>query len=230
MTPQDQTTPNANTQVIQFTTSYPPGTVPNEMPVAAAPCTSSSPDGSPSPAQLEALGTGTEGEVDVWMGHYSLKNFIPRVVVRVLLTVCWLALLLYLGERDHYPGNLSWNWFVGLTGGAIAVYWLMLGWVILLASLGHTYRLTNRRIFVDTGVFRHRRDQIELLRMQDVFVKQQRFLDRLMNVGTVVIESSEERLPVHYLPGVNDPNFVMDQLWHQARKERDLRSVKVDEV
>jgi len=44
------------------------------------------------------------------------------------------------------------------------------------------------------------------------------------------IESSEERLPVHYLTGVNDPNGLMDLIWHHARKERDLRSVKVDEV
>jgi hypothetical protein len=53
---------------------------------------------------------------------------------------------------------------------------------------------------------------------------------RLLNVGTVVIESSEERLPVHYLTGVNDPKSLMDLIWHHARKERDLRGVKVDEV
>ncbi len=46
----------------------------------------------------------------------------------------------------------------------------------------------------------------------------------------MVIESSEERLPVHYLAGVNDPNSLMDLIWHHARKERDLRSVKVDQV
>ena len=44
------------------------------------------------------------------------------------------------------------------------------------------------------------------------------------------IESSEERLPVHYLTGVNDLNGLMDLTGHHSRKERDLRSVKVDEV
>jgi Bacterial PH domain len=81
-----------------------------------------------------------------------------------------------------------------------------------------------------TGFFRRRRDRIELLRVQDVYVKQQGLFYWLLNLGTVVIESSEERLPVHYLTGVNDLNGLMDLIWHHARKERDLRSVKVDEV
>ena len=112
----------------------------------------------------------------------------------------------------------------------VLAYWLMLGWQLLLARQGHRYELTNRRLFVDTGFFRHRRDQVELLRVQDVYVKQQGLLARLLDLGTVVIESSEEQLPVHYLPGVDNPNGVMDLIWHHARKERDLRSVKVDEV
>ena len=112
----------------------------------------------------------------------------------------------------------------------MVLFWLVLGWQVLRARFGHFYELTNRRLFVDSGFFRRRRDQIELLRVQDVYVKQQGLFYRLLNVGTVVIESSEERLPVHYLTGVNDPNGLMDLIWHHARKERDLRSVKVDEV
>ena len=176
------------------------------------------------------MGTGTDGEVDVWTGRYSFRNFFARVLLRLLLTVGWIALIWWIDDTTRYPGHLSREWFVGLTGLVVVAYWITLAWQILLARYSHHYRLTNRRIFIDSGLFRHRRDQVELLRVQDVFVKQQRLLDRLMNVGTVVIESSEERLPVHYLTGVSGPNQVMDQVWHQARKERDLRSVKVDEV
>ncbi len=35
---------------------------------------------------------------------------------------------------------------------------------------------------------------------------------------------------MHYLTGVDDPKGLMDLIWHHARKERGLRSVKVDEV
>jgi len=139
-------------------------------------------------------------------------------------------LLGYLGDRYHRPGHSDWELFVWITGAPVVLFWLMLGWQVLRARFGHFYELTNRRLFVDSGFFRRRRDQIELLRVQDVYVKHQGLFYRLLNVGTVVIESSKERLPVHYLTGVNDPNSLMDLIWHHARKERDLRSVKVDEV
>ena len=180
--------------------------------------------------QGQSLGVGTEGELSVWKGRYSFKNFFVRMLVRIVVTVAWLVLLGYLGERYRQSDQRNWNMIVWGTGAAVALFWLMLGWQILRARLGHLYELTNRRLFVNTGFFRRRRDQIELLRVQDVYVKQQGLFYRMLDVGTVVIESSEERLPVHYLTGVSHPKNLMDLIWHHARKERDLRSVKVDEI
>ena len=134
------------------------------------------------------------------------------------------------GPSVKIPGRVDWRLFVWITGAAIAIYWAMLAWQITMGRLGHFYELTNRRLFIDTGVFRRRRDQMELLKIQDVYVRQQGLFDRLMNLGTVVIESSEERLPIHYLAGVDEPNVVMDRIWKYARTERDMRSVKVDQV
>jgi len=178
----------------------------------------------------EALGAGTEGEETVWTARYSYKNFVGRILLRIGVTAAWLLLLSYLGDREHYPGQVDWRLFVWITGAAVAIYWATLVWQMILGRLGHFYELTNRRLFIETGVFRRRRDQMELLKVQDVYVRQQGLFHRLMNLGTVVIESSEERLPIHYLAGVDEPNVVMDRIWKYARTERDLRSVKVDEV
>ncbi len=201
---------------------------------ALAPNTSAGPmraQGELNPAaQEQSLGVGTEGEVSIWKGRYSLKNFILRTIVRVLVTAAWVGLLAYLGDRYHRPGRMDWEIFVWITGTAIGLYWLLLLWQIVRARFGHLYELTNRRLFINTGFFQRRRDQIELLRVQDVYVKQQGLLHRMLGVGTVVIESSEERLPIHYLTGVSNPVPLMDLIWHHARKERDMRSVKVDEV
>ena len=150
--------------------------------------------------------------------------------MRTAVTIGWLFLLSYFSQGDPNTGRRGWTWLVWLGGAAVLVYWLILGWQFLLARQGHRYELTNRRLFVDTGFLRRRRDQVELLRVQDVYVKQQGLMARLLDLGTVVIETSEEKLPVHYLAGVDRPNGVMDLIWHHARKERDLRSVKVDEV
>jgi membrane protein YdbS with pleckstrin-like domain len=229
MNPQAEahTTPDPGT--IQVSTADPNGivaTVPTQ-PVGGQGQPPAPPLGE---SQQEALGVGTEGEETVWTARYSVKNFLGRILLRIAVTVGWLALLGYLGDREHYPGRFDWSLFVWITGAAVVFYWLVLAWQITMGRLGHFYELTNRRLFIETGVFRRRRDQMELLKVQDVYVKQQGLFHRLLNVGTVVIESSEERLPIHYLAGVDDPNAVMDRIWKYARTERDMRSVKVDQV
>ena len=183
-----------------------------------------------SPGQQESLGVGTEGEVSVWTGHYSYKNFVLRTVVSRAGDDRLADPARLHSPGSRHAGQGGWNWLLWLGGIAVLVYWLTLGWQVLLARQGHHYELTNRRLFVDTGCFRRRRDQVELLRIQDVYVKQQGLLYRLLDIGTVVIETSEDRLPVHYVTGVDDPKGIMDLIWHHARKERDVRSVKVDQV
>jgi len=220
-------TPDPGT--IQVSTADPNGTV-STVPAQPAAGQSGPPGAPAGETQQEALGVGTEGETTIWTGRYSVKNFIGRILLRITVTAVWLVLLSYLGDKEHYPGRFDWSLFVWITGGAVALYWLVLAWQVALGRLGHFYELTNRRLFIETGVFRRRRDQMELLKVQDVYVKQQGLFSRLLNLGTVVVELSEERLPIHYLAGVDDPNAVMDRIWQYARTERDLRSVKVDQV
>ena len=43
---------------------------------------------------------------------------------------------------------------------------------MILARYSHYYRLTTRRLFVSTGFVHRRRDQMELLRVKDVFTRQ----------------------------------------------------------
>ena len=72
--------------------------------------------------------------------------------------------------------------------------------------------------------------QVELLKVKDVFVRQTSLFQRWANVGTVVVESSEDRYPVTYLLGVNEPKAVMDLIWRSTRGEREKTSVQVERV
>lgn len=216
--PETMTEPRHLTEVVQVTTHPAP-----ENGVLLSPA--------PGSTEAEANhGVGIEGEESVWIGRYSYKNFTVRILLRVVATVVWLAVLGYVGSRQVGQDHFGWTWFVRLSTAAILIYWLMLAWQMMLGRMGHRYELTNRRLFVDTGCLRRRRDQMELLKVQDVYVRQPSVFSRLLNIGTVVIESSEERMPIQYLVGVDEPTPLMDLIWHQARKERDLRSVKVDQV
>ena len=97
------------------------------------------------------------------------------------------------------------------------------------ARYGHYYRLTNRRLFVSTGLMRRRRDQMELLRVKDVYTRQT-LVERWMSLGTVIVVSSEKELPIFYITGVSDPKQVMDLIWNAARTERDVRSTNIHSV
>jgi len=168
---------------------------------------------------------GILAEEVVWEARYSLKNFIGRLAFRAILTVAWIALAVYtwgMGHTNVTPGTI-------LLGVVLGYLWLSIIYRIIRAYYGHKYQLTNRRLFVSTGLLRRRRDQMELLRIKDVYTRST-WLDRCFSIGTVVVVSDERSLPIFYLAGVHDPHAVMDLVWHHARAEREGTSVQVDNV
>jgi membrane protein YdbS with pleckstrin-like domain len=176
-------------------------------------------------AALPPGGLGVEGEDTVWEARYSMRNFIGRITARTLLSLVWAGLAVYtwgLGHSDVRVATI-------VIGVGLVLLWATLAYRIVLARFGHAYRLTNRRLFVSTGLLNRRRDQLELLRVEDVYTRQSLF-ERWLGLGTVVVVSSEKSLPSLAMPGVKDPKRVMDLVWHHARSERDQRSVKVQEI
>jgi len=170
-------------------------------------------------------GEGIEGEEVIWEGRYSMRNFLGRIALRVLMSVAWAVLAVETWGNGHG----DWGIPTAVAGVVLLIFWGMLFTRMVQARYGHFYRLTNRRLFVSTGLMRRRRDQMELLRVKDVFTRQT-LKERWMSLGTVVVVSTERELPVFYLTGVDDPKQVMDLVWHHARSERDNRSAKVQAI
>lgn len=170
-------------------------------------------------------GPGVEGEQVLWEATYSMKNFLGRIAFRVALTIAWVALAVETWGRGN--GNLS-PITIGL-GVALVVLWVMLVYRMAQARYGHFYRLSNRRLFVSTGLMRRRRDQMELLRVKDVYTRQS-LVERWLSLGTVIVISSEKEMPTFYITGVDDPKQVMDLIWNAARSERDHRSTNIHSV
>jgi hypothetical protein len=172
-----------------------------------------------------AVEEGAEGETDVWETRYSLRNFVGRFVVRCVLSVAWGVLAIETWANQHE----DWAVATVILGILLGLSWLGLLLRVAQARIGHHYRLTNRRLFVSTGVFRRRHDQMELLRVKDVFVRQS-MTEGWMSLGTVVVVPNERDLPVFYLTGIENPNQVMDTVWGRARAERDDRAERVEQV
>lgn len=170
-------------------------------------------------------GAGIEGEEVMWEGRYSMRNFAGRLAARAVLSLAWIVLAIETWGNNHQ----EWAIATIVAGVCLLIYWGVLLQRMAEARYGHYYRLTNRRLFVSTGLMRRRRDQMELLRVKDVYTRQS-LTERWLSLGTVVIVSTEKELPIFYLAGVDEPKQVMDLVWHYARAERDNRSENIHTV
>ena len=80
-----------------------------------------------------------------------------------------------------------------------------------------------------TGFFQRRVDQLELIRIKDVYIQQSMIGDWL-GIGNVVLISSEQTLPKAYLLGIDDPRRIMDLIWHHMRLEQDQKTNRINPV
>jgi len=179
--------------------------------------------------EREPQGPGIEGEETVWEGHYSGRNFIGRMTFGGLLVALWVLLFFngwHTAQGNRVSGWFFWTWVAGII---VLAYWANLGYRYLRAYRGHHYRLTNRRLFVTTGFFRRRVDQLELIRVKDVYIQQSMIGDWLA-IGNVVLISSEQTLPKAYLLGVDEPRRIMDLIWHHMRIEQAEKTNRINPV
>jgi Bacterial PH domain len=178
-----------------------------------------------SPQASAATATGTEGEETLWEGLYSSKNFLGRAIIGALMATAWVLVAVYAWGFGHTKFTLV-AYFLG---AGILGYWFYLGWKYLRFRRNYHYRLTTRRLFLTTGIFRRRLDQVELVRVKDLYVRQS-LLGSWLDVGTVVLVSSEATLPKALLLGIEQPRRVMDLIWYHTRLERDDRTTEVNRV
>jgi hypothetical protein len=171
----------------------------------------------------EAVEPGLEGEETVCEGHYSPKNFLGRVFLGGLFVVAWLTMVI---RTWTAPSQSGWFFWTTAFGICLLIYWLNLGYRYLRAYRGHHYRLTTRRLFVTTGFFQRRVDQLELLRIKDVYIQVSMIGDWL-DIGNVVVISSEQTLPKAHLLGIEEPRRVMDLIWHYMRLEQDKKTTRI---
>lgn len=167
---------------------------------------------------------GVESESTVWEDRYSLWNFLVRAIVAVLLAALWLGLAI-----EVWSGRTDFEFLKVMVAIGAMAFWVYLGYKVIRAWSSHHYRLTTRRLFVSNGFFRRRVDQIELKHVKDLYV-QQTMISHWLNVGTVIVVSSEQTLPRASLVGVNRPQYVMDLIWQNTRREQDEKTTAVEQI
>ena len=161
-----------------------------------------------------------KSERDVWEGRYSPRAMAPKYFLMAVVTV-GLLILTYAASADW-----TWKW------KAVLVV-LAVGWAYCLLTYFHRrwsvrYRLTSQRLFVETGIFSCRKDELELLRVDDVNVTQN-LLERIFGVGNVVIHSTDASNPELTVAGIDDPDTLKEHVREFTRVLR-KRALNVESL
>ena len=166
-----------------------------------------------------------EAEQELWRGRFSAKAqahwwFLWSVEV-VGLFYLWFA---------HVDPEVRRNpaaRYVFAAAALLPAIWI--AWNLLVAKLTVRYRVTTHRLFKDSGLFSRHLDEVELLRVDDVSVRQN-ILQRIFNTGlVVVIAPSDATEPRIELQGIENPIEVKELIRNQVRKRRE-RSLHVESL
>lgn len=192
-----------------------------ELPEGSAFCNRcGAPQGDARPATApaavpEAAAKGSRAlppEEPLWNGRYSLR----AAAHLWILSVAWIALVVWIYLRYVETSSKKLN----LTVAAVA---LLPGvWALLLALYRKAtlrYRLTNHRLFTERGLIGRDHDEIELIRVDDVAVHQN-VLQRVFDVGTVTIVSTDPSSPRLLMEGIQSPLSVKEEIRNQVRARR----------
>ena len=95
------------------------------------------------------------------------------------------------------------------------------------------YRLVRKpgawfKIFSDVGFTYSHIEEVNLYRVCDIVLRQSLF-GKLVNTGTVVLQSNDETRPTFVLKNIKDPFKVRDMLSNYVEQERQVHGVNVTE-
>jgi membrane protein YdbS with pleckstrin-like domain len=158
-------------------------------------------------------------EVELWAGGYSPKAMIGWALGAGLVSLGLVVSGVFL------PTPLT--WFV--IAGVIVLIWSWLGLVLAYRRLSVSYRLTNQRLVHKCGILRRYSDRIEAIDMDDISYDQG-LVERLLDVGTVRIKSSDRTHPDICLRGIDQVHEVAARLDAARRKERIRRGLHVEAI
>jgi len=158
-----------------------------------------------------------ETEKPLWAGRASYKATLDHWLVFAMVLAVALVLLLAFGRADS-PKPLRQFihllcWLVIVPPGLwLTVKMLYLRWAF-------AYRLTEQRLFVDRGIITRTTDQLELIRVDDIRVRQG-LLDRLLGLGDVIVVSTDATDGTLVVRGIDKPHDVAELIRTQMRQLR----------
>lgn len=159
-------------------------------------------------------------EEELWSGTYSPKAMVEWAIGAALVTVVGI-----IGVALAGGSGAAWMW---LAVGVLAA-WAVLGIVMLYRRLTVRYQLTTYRLFHEVGLLSRTRDRIEVIDIDDVTLTQG-LIERMLNVGTIQVISSDVSHGKLEMRGIEEARRVTDLIDDTRRAERQRRGLFVEHV
>ena len=161
-------------------------------------------------------------EEDVWEGGFSPKAMAASFFVLVLASVACVA-----GSVIAFICQQAWlGWLLVL---AIPLLWLVQAWRVIKRCLSEHYRLTDRRLFLQIGLLRSQKHQIDLAQVEAVRIHQNMW-DRLLDVGSIEILTRDRHIGRLLLAGIDAVDSVAEKIRSLGRHARDAQVAPVERV
>jgi uncharacterized membrane protein YdbT with pleckstrin-like domain len=176
---------------------------------------------SPAAALQPAAQQAPEPEREVWSGRPSARAQIGAWALWLLGTI---AVLWASARWGDAAGNVRFTARILIFAGAVVVLVRQ-----ALVVYGVYYRLTTQRLFIHRGVISRVTDQVELMRVDDVRLRQ-RLIDRIMNTGDLDIISSDATDKDLTLRSIAAPAEVAEALRANVTRLRAKKTLFVENV
>lgn len=161
-----------------------------------------------------------EEETILWRGSYSAKGLIHSWLLAALISV-----VLPVGAVYVNASPLEWM----VIAAILLLIWGCLGLLLFVQRLNVHYELTDQRLIHRSGILRRRTNRIELIDMDDVSHEQGLF-ERLFDVGTIRITSSDRSHPNIDLPAIDNVDGVAMLIDDARRRERIRRGIHIEQI
>jgi membrane protein YdbS with pleckstrin-like domain len=178
---------------------------------------------SPAVAKMQSAGTGdgnSNAEQILWTGTYSPKAMIGWIAGAALLSI-----LAVIGMAVFGASRSGWVFAVV----ALLLVWAALGLVTLYQRMSVRYELSTYRLFHEHGLLSRTRDRIEVIDIDDVTLRQG-LIQRMMNVGTIEVLSSDVNTKLLTMVGIEEARSVTDLIDNTRRAERQRRGIFMENV
>lgn len=178
---------------------------------------------SATPPAAQATGAQRRGAVvdtpeeTIWEGSYSPKAMFGAAVLAALVSLGLIVGIFLVPS----------GWMQIALVVAFLLVWVLVVGRLIQRRLGISYKLTNHMFYHRHGVLTRVTDRIELIEVHDV-TYEQGLLERMVDVGSIKIASSDRTDPIFYLRGVESVEKVAQSIDKARRNEQVRRGRRID--